>query len=269
MSNLLAVEFIAERPALAARQIERFSAAEISEFLQDLSPEPAGSLMGKLSSHLMTELGRILPAETLAAILSVSSTIAVSAIVAHLNPERYSAIVAAGTESQKGALSRLFRIQSVSLSGYAMPLFIQVAPDQTCAQCKTELETMESTTDMPVIAVNSDGRYLGIVPTLAILATKNADRPISVFIDEVAPLPGHAKPDTVLSLEQWNRHPILPVVDNRRILVGAVALNDLLKIARRAPVSAAPTSHSLFNVVDLYFTLCADTLDLLLGSRGK
>ena len=265
MTDLVSAEFVRTRPQLVATELEKFTRDDVAGFLRELDDDLAVSLMARLSSRLLTLVLEDVSPERLARLLIHAAPRDAYAVVAHISADQYQSVIAAADPEDESAVRDLFGIPARTVAMQTTRQFVRVFCDQTCGSVLRELAATDLEDQTPIFAVTADLVYRGVVPVLEILHEVNHDRNVEDFLLEVPPLKAKASVNSVLSLQDWDLHPVLPVVNDEYLLQGAVAIRDLRRVESFA--KGGHQEHTGYTLFELYLNMCADFLDMLVGNR--
>lgn len=264
-ADTLLTAFAQRRPEALAPLLEAYTLLEIGVLLTALPINAAIRVLANLPSTQLAGLLEALPGSQVATFLSEAAPHQSALFVAHIPAAKYSGLLEAAREDQKAVLRELFGVKGQTLAMQTNSHFVRVRSQQTCGEIRQELTSNQLPEDLLVIVVNDDSGYLGILPLMVVLADANSDRRAETLMRVLSPLQGDASVSASLSLSVWLEYPSMPVVDWRNTLIGVVKRNQLQR-----SVEDGARKHSenpLFQLIDLYFDLYADTFEFLLGHR--
>ena len=265
MSDLITREFARSRPHRVARELEKFTVDDIAGFLDTLDHAEGIAVLAHLSSRMLGLVLAGLDDDKVAGLLAAGSPRDAQAVIAHIPGDQYEAIIAAAPLIDQAIVQSLFGLPARTIAMQTTRRFIRVFPEDTCGEVLRELVENELEDQTPVIVTDQTSRYLGVVPLLDIMPRVNADRNVEDFIRDLAPLNADASVSAVLSLQEWDEYPVLPVVDDDRMFIGTVAIRDLRRYRESDLQQAEPTLG--FALVDGYVNLCANLVELMFAGR--
>ena len=265
-ADALLLRYAATRPDEVAALMAGQPPSEVAEIVGSLPAAVASAVAARLSSHTLRQCLAALDPGAIGELLLASNGADRLAILSHLADGADEAVLHAADPDRRPALARLFRMPPRTLSALAQPDFIRVDAADTCGALKAELASRETDPNLPIFAVDAEARYLGLVPPLAVLAEKNADRQMSEVLEAVDPLRGSTPIPAALAAQQWSRSSVLPVVDGNGHVLGALTREQLDNSAHSR--DAAGSLGDLFGMaVTGYFGICAELLELAIGTK--
>ncbi len=261
----LLLQFARTRPDEMAGAMANADLREISDLIADLPADLAASVATRLPSWQLTGLlGSLEPESISAMLISAPSDVAV-AIVSHLQESRYPTILEASPAGKRLSLRQLFDFPSHSLASMATTRFIRVAATTTCGEFSRQLSYSSDTRQRPVLVVDAQGRYLGMLNLQAAYSLKNRAKPVAEVAVQVEPLSGLTSAESALSSRLWTRYNELPVVDGRHRLLGVVSRAALQRVAGDATAVEFSTERLFSELAAGYLSTCGRLLEAMLG----
>lgn len=265
LEDPLLLQFVADKPDEMAAWLGHCDLADLSDLIQDLPLDSAASLAARLPSWQLTGLMSTLDADFLAQLLTTARSDDAVALVSHINESRYPALLDAVSNERRRTLYELLEFPTHSVASLVSTGFIRVQDDTVCGTFSEQLSRSTDTRVRPVIVVDKQGKYRGILSLQAAYSRKNRSRPVGEVALAVAALNGLTDAATALSARQWMNYTVLPVVDGRHRVIGVVSRASL---ARVSGVSEALEFNFEKVVTELaagYLETCAKVLESVLG----
>ncbi len=256
----LLLNFAANHPDEIGRLLADQDTAGVIDLLEALPDTIASAIAAHLrSGQLSAVLTRLSP-HKLGRLLLGARYADLMAILAHMPTDRYDNILAAAADDDRQQLAHLVSTTQHSLSTIATTGFIRVKTDRTCSELRTELEAETGESDKPIFAVDTDGRFRGMVSPLSVMAEKNAALPIHLVMKPIEPLSGQMPIAAAATAGQWLHYLALPVVDAHSHIMGAVTLESVR--ANKDTVSANSSLEDvLAEVASAYLDTCANLME--------
>jgi magnesium transporter len=265
LTDPLVLRFAGDRPDEAAALLADSELGELAELIEDFPDGTAASVASRLPSWQLTGvLGQLAP-EKLSRMIVAAPTDEAVAIISHLNESRYEALMTACPPEQQKALQRLLEFPPHSLAALATTQFIRVIAETPCGAFAEQLANSPRPQAGPVLAVDAQGVYLGMVDLQAVFARRNRTRAVGEIAIAVEPLNGLTEASTALTSRQWTRHTELPVVDIQHRLLGIVSHAAVRRVAGDdSPMSF--TAEKIFSELATgYLNICARVLESAIG----
>lgn len=265
LDDPLLLQFAAGKPDEMAALLGNTNLSQLSELIESLPVASAASISSRLPSWQLTGLlGKLEPA-LIARMLATAKADEAVALVSHLHESRNAAILDTVSTPQRRALYELLEFPSRSVASLVTTKFIRVAQDTPCGIFSEQLSTSTDTSPRPVLVVDQQGRYVGILNLQAAYSRKNRTRPAGEVAVNTPPLNGLTDASTALTARQWLKYTELPVIDNRHRVLGVVSRASLERVVG----DSAPLEFSLERVLSEisigYLNTCARVLESLLG----
>ena len=265
LSDPLLLAFATSHPDSFAALLANRDMSQLAQLAGQLPVATAAAIAARLPSwQLTTLLATLEPARVCDMLVTAPMDEAV-ALVSHLHVSRYNTLRAACPPGQRRILLSLLEFPSHSLAALATTDFIRVAADTTCAAFAEQLANSMDTRSKPVLVVDGQGRYRGLVALQSVFARRNRSRPVGDVALAVEPLNGLTDAATALTARVWARYPELPVVDHHHRLLGIVSREALERVTGE-DFSLAFSLESVISELSVgYLNLCGRLLEAVLG----
>ena len=261
----LIAQFARSRPDELAGVLAGADLPALAELIVSLPPAVAAPVVTRLPSWQLTSLLSELDSAPTCALLVAASQDDAVALVSHLSAARYPAVLEACPGDRRDELRQLFDFPSHSLASLAATRFVRVAATMSCGEFARQMSASGDTRPRPVLVVDEQNRYQGMLALEAAFALKNHDRSVAEALTPVAPLSGLTSADTALGSRRWTRYNYLPVVDARHRLLGVVNRAALLRVAVDASAAEFTPERLFSELATGYLTTCGRLLEALLG----
>ena len=261
----LLLKFASDRPDELAALLANSELRELSEVLESLPVSTAATLTARLPSWQLTSLLTDIDATFLASLLKAAKTDEAVALVSHLSESRYASILSTVPVSERQPLYELLEFPSYSVASLVTTEFIRVSESTSCEALCEQLSNSDNTRPRPVLVVDQQGKYRGIVSLLAIYSRKNRSQLVGQISVPVEPLNGKMAAGQAITAKQWMRHAELPVVDSRNRILGVVNRASLERISRGVAPMEFSFERVLAELATAYLNLCARILESVFG----
>lgn len=261
----LLLRFAESRPDELAAVLASANLRDLSELVAKLPAGIAAVVAARLPSWQLTGLLGILESGLICEMLINAKTDDAVAIVSHLHESRYSAILDACPEQDHLSLRKLFDYPAHSLAALATTRFIRVGARTTCAEFSRQLAHSGDTSSRPVLVVDEQGRYLGLLTLQSAFSLKNRKKPVADVITAVEPLSGMTSAESAIGSRLWTRHTELPVVDSRHRVLGVVSRAALQRVAGSDSPADFSTERLFSEIAVGYLNTCGRLLEAMLG----
>lgn len=263
----LVLRFASARPDELASVLASADPADLAGFISDLPVESAATVATHLPSWQLTSLLSALASGKIADMLVAASTDDAVSIVSHLPESRYHPILESAEYARRAELRQLFEYPSHSMASLATTAFIRVSADTRCAEFCEQLSNSTDTRTQPVLVVDSQGRYQGMLSLRVAYAIRNRSRTVGEVASSIEALSGLTSAESALSSRLWMRFTELPVVDGRHRLLGVVSRATLLRVAGDGSKADFSFERLFAELATGYLNTCGRLLESVLGKR--
>lgn len=261
----LILQFASDKPDEMASLLANSEQRELLQMLESLPVGNAATLTARLPSWQLTSLLSDIDAPFLASLLKAAKTDEAVALVSHLNESRYTSVIDSVPASERQPLYELLEFPAYSVAALTSTEFIRVLESTSCEAFCEQLSNTEDTRPRPVLVVDQQGKYRGMVSLLAVYSRKNCAQLLGQISVPVEPLNGNMAANQAITAKHWMKYAELPVVDNRYRLLGVINRVTL----ERTKSDFAPTEFSLERMLSelatAYLNLCARILESVFG----
>lgn len=261
----LVLQFAETRPDDVALLLADTDPEELISLLSCLPHASSAALAARLPSWQLAGVLTRIDAEYLSAILLAAPMDDAVALVAHLHESRYPGLLSASKDSQVLELRRLLEAPLHTVASLATTRFIRVDESTTCSAFGDQLSRSNETRPRLIIVVDKLGKYRGLLDLQSIYAFRNRALSVGEIAREIEPLNGVTEAQTALSAILWLKFTELPVVDNKRRLLGVVSRASLQRLAGESPPMAFTLDDVLADMSAAYLFTCSSLLEVLLG----
>ncbi len=261
----LLLQFASDRPDEMAALLANSELRELSEMLESLPVAFAASLAARLPSWQLSSLLTTIDSALLARMLREAKTDEAVALVSHLNESRYESILDAVPAPERRSLYELLEFPSYSVASLVTTEFIRVPENTSCRVFCEQLSASADTSPRPVLVVDQQGRYRGMLSLPAAYSRRNRSRLVGQIATDVEPLNGNTAASQALTARQWMKYSELPVVDSRHRILGVVTRVSLERVAGDFAPMEFNFERVLSELATAYLSLCARVLESVFG----
>ncbi len=143
---------------------------------------------------------------------------------------------------------------------------LRVDSESPAAEVLAELRKIDVESQGPVVIVDAEGHYLGILDRWRLLLRNPATGTIADYVINVTPVRPETPVVAVAMHEEWHTRNWLPVIDYERRILGAVSREKVLRAASVHSGSVQPGGNTLLDLLaDLVYMCEAVLLKTLPG----
>ena len=267
VNDPLLLQFAGDHPEDFAALLTNRVSLEVAQLIDGLPDEHASSIAARLPSWQLSRLLTDIAPERLCQLLLTAPMDEAVALVSHLHVSRYPALREACPPDQLATLSELLEFPSHSLAALATTDFVRVSAATLCADFAEQLANSMDIELKPVIAVDRQGKYLGLVNLQAVYARRNRARKVGEIASRVEALNGITEAASALTARQWSNHSVMPVVDQHHRLLGVVERGALERVAGQDSSLDFSLEGIASELAVGYLNLCGRLLEAALGQR--
>lgn len=268
LTDPLVLRFAGARPDEVAALLADSDTAELAGLLEEFPARTAAGVAARLPSWQLSGLLVQLDPGLLCNMILQAPTDEAVALISHLPESRYEALMAACPGERRVALQRLLEFPSHSLAALATTQFTRVIAGTACGTFAEQLANSPKPQAGPILAVDEQGRYLGMVDLRAVFARRNRARTVDEISVNVEPLNGLTEAATALGARQWARYPELPVVDIHHRVLGIVSHDAVQRVAGNDTPMSFTAERMFSELATGYLNICARVLESAIG-RSK
>ncbi len=265
LDDPLVLEFTAARPEEVAVLLANRELGQLAPFVADLPAASAAALAARLPSWKLTGLLGVLDAALVGRLLVAAQADDAVALVSHRHESRYPGVLQTVPESERGPIYQLLEFPGHTLAALVSPDFIRVGADTLCRDFCEQLSNASDTRPRPVLVVDAQGRYQGMLRLRAAYARLNRARTVGQVADTLEPLSGLTDAATALRSRQWAEFAEMPVVDSRHRILGVVNRGMLERVAGESRPGEFSLEKVVTELAGGYLSTCGRVLESLLG----
>lgn len=266
----LALAYLAQQPAAAARVLERASLDEAAALLGEAGPGLAANVLRVMIPVSAAAILQRLSAADAGDVLEELGTVDAARLLRAVSSSARPPLLRELSDREQRRLRRQLTYPANSVGTIARADVLVLPGDISVAEARHRVEVSETTVSDPVLVIDESQRLLGAV-NLRRLISASDDRPLRQALSKVAvSLPVLTPLVTVAEHPAWTAARELPVIEGDGTLVGVVALADLKReLEEQVPdTEAADPFASLLQLAGLYWVTFGSLMTSLLG-RGE
>lgn len=265
----LSADFARRFPDSFARVLGRGDAKEVSRVLEKLPPGIKASIVARLPASRLEPLlssRRHAPEQWL---VDAPFDDAIT-LLSRIPRERRLALV--NSLSDRDRRRRLLRHQQYpahSVGALVSDVPLRISTDSPAADVLRELRGLEGDDPGPLVVIDAEGRYLGLLDRWRLMAQHSPVGTARDFVRKVSPIYPEMSIASVAQNPDWHTHNWLPVVDHGRRILGGVSRARVFGAAGVQKSKVGSASDVMIDLMtDLVYVLGA-LLDRVLARRGS
>lgn len=268
-ANPLRVAFARRHPEELAAVLATLSTDELLGALSGLPADVGAGVIAKLPHTISVRLLTTQSDATVASWLGHAALDDALTLVLHLEPERREKILATlPIRHMRRTLERLVVYPRKTVGALVDPTVVRVSAATELSQAVSMLRSGDYGELEWIWIVDAESRYVGLLDLSKALLARSG----KVTVGELAVPLNALRAETALlaarDVNDWLKHPELPVVDHQNHLLGALSRQRLMT----ALADEQPREHGVADaatgLAQAYFQVLGSCLGALLGPRG-
>ena len=263
----ISADFARRHPDSFARLLAHAESSEVDGILADLPPATGAAVAARL------------PANSLAELLDKSEGVAgqwladarfddAVTLLSRLPRERRLVLVnALSDRERRQQLLRHQQYPGHSVGSLVGDVPLRFNAEEPVAEALAEIWEIGGDDPGPLVVVDRQGRYLGVLNVWRLLSRKRPTGVVGDYVNRVSPLFPETSIANAANDAGWDRHSWLPVIDSRRRVLGAVSRASLMSASRRLAGSGEQASEFTMELMRELVYAMGELLDLILGRR--
>lgn len=147
------------------------------------------------------------------------------------------------------------------------PTAVRIAASTTLEEAIELLRVGDYTSREWIWIVDGEGRYEGLLDVRRALLARSDRYRVGELAIRLEPLRAETALTAARDLDEWMKHPELPVVDHRGHLLGTLSRERLIEALRREEPSEHGVVDGVVSLTNQYFRVMRACLGDLLGAR--
>ncbi len=268
MANLdpVSADFARKHPGTFAKVLGKGEVLDIVRVLKQMPPSVAASVVARLPS---SRAGAVVKSsqELLSAWLAEASYDDALTLLGHMPREKCLSLVnSLASRERRRKLLQFLKYPTHCVGALVTDVFVRISADMPAMDALRELRALKTDNPGPIVVLQSDGRYLGLLDLWRLLAR---DPPTGILRDYVSRVPAML-PETPLTSAaldtNWQRYNWLPVIDHEQRVLGGVS-RDRIFAATATQARAHGGQEILTSLATEMLRLIGALLDRILGGR--
>lgn len=229
----LNTDFAKRHPDAFAKILAKGNVDEIAALLGKLPPDAAASIVARLpASRVNMLLASGHAAET--RWLSNAPLKDAVTLLSRIPRERSLALVnSVRNRERRRRLLQFLKYPSHSVGALVSDVPVRLTADTRAKEVLAELRAMDTTDPGPLIVVQPDGRYLGMLDLWALVVKDPPTGAISEYTIAAAALHPETTLESAVQNPAWHDFNWLPVIDHAKQVLGGVSRSSVFNAARK------------------------------------
>lgn len=223
----LSKAFLKDQPASAARVLDQLSPVDVAAFVADLDEQQVAAVLAQMQPAQSAQVIEQLTPEKAAAVLRQAPAHAQTLLMRAVSPAVQQAILKAAPRRQAAALSRHLSFDPATVGAWMEAPGATFSPQTRVADCLATLRGLGRGLTSNVYVIDGEQHLLGVAALEHLLAAADESLLEEIMQRDITPTMPQATLASIVALEAWDSILALPVVDQRRRLVGSLRFESL------------------------------------------
>ena len=265
----LSLDFATRHPDSFARVLGRGDLEESARMLESLPAELKASIVSRLPAARIQQLlnsGQHQPE----AWLSEAPFDEAVTLLSRIPAERRRALVdAIPDKKRQRRLKQQQRYPAHCAGAHIGDLPVRLGTDSLAADVVAELRELDADDPGPLVIVDKDGRYLGMLDRWRLLMQNPPMGVVGDYLIEVKAVRPETPITTLANDEVWHARYWLPVVDHRQRLLGGVSRQRVFRASGAQMAAGGRSSDALFDLFDDLVHMLGVMLESMLKPKSS
>ena len=265
----LSLDFASRYPDAFARVLGRGEAKECAEIVEHLPDRQKAAIVARLPVAQIEELLGAEPQAPVEWLADAPFDDAVTLLSRIPRARRLDLINAVSDAGRRRDLLRHQQYPVHSVGALVRDVPMRISAQTNAADALAELRELESDDPGPLVVVDADGRYRGIVDRWRLLMGNPPAGTVDDYVIDVKPL----RPETPIAVaatsEEWHTRNWLPVIDHKQRVLGGVSRASVFTAQQGRISGTGGRSDLLLEVLDDLASAFGTLLDRVLAPRGS
>jgi magnesium transporter len=255
----LALAFLEERPASAARSVEALAPDDAAALLEVVPVRIAGPALARMTSSSAARCIAGLPTERAGALITQLGSRDALAILRQMSPPARDAVLGALTESMARHYRRALTYSRSRVGAWVDHDLATATDDRTVAEALEMIVMRRRPEESVLYVVDTGRRYLGTVAVAALLHSPGTTR-LAALAQRQRALVDSASLSAAAADPSWSTTLALPVIDSHGELLGGLSRADLEKgLYQGEAVEPPATEVSVaFHLAEAFLTVVGE-----------
>jgi Mg/Co/Ni transporter MgtE len=223
----LSKAFLKDQPASAARVLDQLPAGDVAAFVADLDESQVAQVLAQMQPAQAARVLEQLEPEKAAALLRQAPAHAQTLLMRAVSPAAQQVILKSAPRRQAAALSRHLAFDPVTVGAWMEVPGATFSPQTRVDDCLATLRGLGQRLSSNVYVVDGEQHLLGVAALERLLAATDETLLEEIMQRDVTPTVPQATLASIVALVAWDSTLALPVVDQRRRLVGSLRFESL------------------------------------------
>ncbi len=263
----LSLDFAVRHPDSFARVLGRGETDEIARIIDSLSPDRKASIIGRLPTPV---IARLLESERQPAEWLVDAPFDDAVILLSRLPreKRLALVNRVEDRDRKRRLLRHEQYPAHTVGSLVSDVPRRLQAESAATDVVAELREPDAEARGPVVVVDADGRYLGVLDRWRLLLCDRPTGQVGDYLLDVRAVRPETPTATVVLDEQWHTRNWLPVIDHRDRVLGAVSRERVFRAAGAHFENVRGASDVLIDLLADLVHVCEAVLVKALSRRN-
>lgn len=266
----LSLDFAVRHPDSFARILGRGTLDECALVIESLPAERKAAIVARLPANRIRQLldsGQHRPTDWL---VDAPFDDAVTLLSRIPRDSRFALVNGLDDRDRQRQLLRQLQYPAHSVGALVVDIPLRLAAESPAADVVDELRELDTESKGPIVIVDADGRYVGVLDRLQLLLRSPPTGQVKDFRVNVQAVRPETPVAAVAMIDAWHTRNWLPVIDHRNRVLGAVSREKVLKAAGSYSGSAAGGGDILLDLLaDLAYLSEAVLLKALSRNEAK
>ena len=219
-------------PADIADILEELSRDEQKSVIEGLDNETAAQALSEIPTRMQADLLESIPAEKAAHIVEEMPPDEAADVLHELSPETSAEVLSDMEKDEANEVRELLGFEENTAGALMTTEYVFVHETASAAGAIEALKNFEGSVESihVIYLVDSDAVLTGVVPVGRILLSPASQPVRDLAMDSLISVPSHASAAAVVDLFHKYNLISLPVVDDKRHLIGVVTADDVLEL---------------------------------------
>ena len=256
----LSLDFAVRHPDAFARILGRGAFDECERIIEGLPADRKAAIVARLPAMRIDKLldsGRQRPADWLA---DAPVGDAVSLLSRIPRERRLELVNGLGNRDRKRQLLRHLQYPTHSVGALVANIPLRLNAESSAKEVVDELRELDTESRGPVVIVDADDRYLGILDRWQLLLRSPPTGQVKDYRIAVQPIRPETPLTAVAMIDAWHTRNWLPVIDHRDRVLGVVSRGQVFRAVEARPGSAAERGDILLDLLADLVSVCEAVL---------
>lgn len=230
LERSVALGFLCEHPAAAARLLERSEEQEVARVLEQLEPQDLARVLSAFSPSVSSRQLAILSTSRAVGAVSALGPERGAVLMRRVPGERREELMTALSEADRRSFEKLLRYPEGSAGALMDPHAATFHREQTVGEVLEVIRSRWRDLRYYVFVLDDEHRLAGVLSLRELVASPIDAALGSVMHSPVESISARASRRGILAHEGWKRFPQLPVVDESDRLLGVLRYRTLRRL---------------------------------------